>query len=232
MPFTREQFFQVFADYNTAIWPLQWGLVLLALAAVVLALGSAPNRSRAIAGILALFWVWMGAVYHVAFFAAINPAARIFGALFLFAGVLFAWTAARQRRLVIEARWDASGVVGAILIAYALVGYPLASLLAGHRYPAAPTFGAPCPTTIFTLGLLLWVRGHIPWSLVVIPLAWTLVGTSAAISLGVPEDYGLAVAGVAMLALVSARNRHVSKARAARGKVAESATRGSPGIPV
>ena len=220
MPFTREQFFQVFADYNAAIWPLQWGFVLLALAAVILALGSTPNRSRAIGGILSLLWIWMGAVYHLAFFASVNPAARVFGALFILAGASFAWAAARRGRLVFEPHRDAAGIAGGILIAYALVGYPLAGLVAGHQYPAAPTFGAPCPTTIFTLGLLLWARGHVPWALVVIPLAWTLVGTSAAVALGVAEDFGLAVAGIAVVAFALARKRRGAKPALAGARLA------------
>ena len=30
LPFTREQFFQVFVEYNTAVWPMQVALVLAA----------------------------------------------------------------------------------------------------------------------------------------------------------------------------------------------------------
>ena len=216
MPFTTEQFLRVFADYNTAIWPLQWGLMLLAVAAVLLALWSTPNRARAIGAILALFWIWMGAVYHFAFFAAINPAARVFGTLFLVAGAAFAWAAARPGRLAFEARLDTPGIVGGLLIAYALVGYPAVASVAGQRYPALPTFGAPCPTTIFTLGLLLWVRGRAPWALLAIPLAWTLVGTSAALALGVPEDFGLPIAGLAVVGLALARARRLGALNLAR----------------
>lgn len=47
---------------------------------------------------------------------------------------------------------------------------PSLGVAIGHTYPAQPTFGLPCPTTIFTFGLLLWVRPPVPWSLLVIPV--------------------------------------------------------------
>ena len=57
-----------------------------------------------------------------------------------------------------------------------------------------PLFGvAPCPTTIFTLGLLL--LSNASWRLFVIPLVWSAIGGSAAVLLAVPQDYGLILAG-------------------------------------
>lgn len=81
-----------------------------------------------------------------------------------------------------------------MLLIYAMVLYPAIGWALGHRYPAAPTFGLPCPTTIATLGLLLWTAERPPVVAVVIPWLWCLIGTIAAIQLGVAEDLGLPVA--------------------------------------
>lgn len=62
--------------------------------------------------------------------------------------------------------------------------------------PAMPTFGLPCPTTIYTLGLLLWAERPMPRWLLTVPLAWSVLGASAARQLGVWEDLGLVAAGV------------------------------------
>ena len=43
---------------------------------------------------------------------------------------------------------------------------------------------------------MFWVEGKIPVMLVALPVAWAVVGTSAAVQLGIPEDFGLAVAAV------------------------------------
>lgn len=59
--------------------------------------------------------------------------------------------------------------------------YPLIGLIVTHPYPETPSFGvAPCPTTIFTLGLLLLVRHPRPWLLAAVPLLWSVLGGSAA----------------------------------------------------
>ena len=94
------------------------------------------------------------------------------------------------------------GTGGAALIVFALVIYPILAYVAGHRFPATPTFGLPCPTTILTLGLLLWADPPRPWSVLVIPLAWSALGASAAVQLGVWEDFGLVAAGGLTLALM------------------------------
>ena len=74
LPFDVTEFFAVFARYNT-FWPAQVLVVVLALAAVWLALRARPWSDRAVAGVLGLFWLWMGVAYHWTFFRAINPAA-------------------------------------------------------------------------------------------------------------------------------------------------------------
>ena len=162
---------------------------------------------RAVAGILGLFWVWMGVVYHWTFFRAINPAATLFGVLFVLEGIALVARGAVRRGLRFRFRATLQGLAGALLLAYALVAYPLLGYAAGHRYPAMPTFGLPCPTTIFTLGLLLWTEPPVPRLPLLVPLAWSAFGASAALQLGVWEDLGLVVAGLVtgLLTLVLAR---------------------------
>jgi hypothetical protein len=95
-----------------------------------------------------------------------------------------------------------------VLILYAMVVYPLLGAVFGHMYPAAPVFGvAPCPATIFTFGMLLWTVGRVPGWLLIIPGAWSVIGLSAALNLGVPEDFGLLVAGLTGIAMLLYRNR-------------------------
>ena len=59
-----------------------------------------------------------------------------------------------------------------------------------------PTFGLPCPTTIFTIGLLCFAVPPTPRSPLIVPLLWCLVGAQAAFLLGVQPDLGLIAAGV------------------------------------
>jgi hypothetical protein len=132
--------------------------------------------------------------------------------LFVLEGVLLIAVGGWQERLHIAWRPGIAGIAGAAMIAYALVVYPLLGYRLGHRYPAAPTFGVPCPTTILTLGLLAWAAPPRPWAVLAIPLAWSAVAVVAAVRLGVWEDLGLVVAGV-LLGLLAVNSAGRSPAR-------------------
>src|SRR5689334_2789783 len=81
MPFTVEQFFEVFRSYNETLWPAQ--LLLYAPAAAALIGTWKPHRGshRLVAAALAVLWLWTGVVYHFGFFRTINPAASLFAAI-------------------------------------------------------------------------------------------------------------------------------------------------------
>ncbi|HEX9006883.1 MAG TPA: DUF6064 family protein, partial [Bacteroidota bacterium] len=200
-------------------WPVQVLLMLLALVALFVAYRPRPSSTKLVFVILGFFWLWMGIAYHIMFFAAINPAANFFGAFFILQGALFMFAAWAKSSPGFRFTADVHGLAGALLVLYALVVYPILGFLEGRVYMQSPTFGAPCPTTIFTFGLLLWAAGKVPAYLLIVPFLWSLLGSSAALSLGIGEDVGLFIAGIGATALILLRNRK----RAAQPKVAEPA---------
>jgi hypothetical protein len=200
-PFSLSQFLDVFHRYNDAVWPAQAILVCLAIVAIVAALSTGRRRSKVTSAVLAVLWIWTGVVYHYVFFREINPAAMLFAIAFVVEGALLVWLGVVRTSLRFEARPGWPTVIGGATMLYALVGYPLIGLALGHRYPAAPTFGAPCPTTIFTFGLLMWATPPRARAVVVIPTLWSIVALFAAVRFGMWEDLGLAAATcVALLA--------------------------------
>lgn len=202
MPFTQQQFFQVFAAYNTAVWPGQIVWLCLAVAAVVLAWRGGALAERLISGMLALLWAWMAVAYHYLFFAPINPAAYLFGLLFLIEAALLAYQGVAVGQLRFRLRADWQGGVGLLLVLFALAAYPALSWMSGERYPAFPTFGLPCPGTIFTIGMLFLVRGRRPRFALVVPVLWSAIGGSAAFLLDVRADTALLAAGFLALILM------------------------------
>jgi len=212
-PFSAEDFFGVFVAYNEAVWPAQVVLAALGGAAVVLAIVRPDWHGKAIGYILGGLWMWMGVVYHWVFFLEINPAARLFGALFVLEGALLAWAGLRVEGLSFRPAWDTFGWVGGVLIVYALIAYPLIAIAMGHTYPAQPTFGLPCPTTILTLGILLWARPRIPWPVLVVPILWAIVGATAVRYFGVVEDAMLPIAGILAGSLILWKNRSARETR-------------------
>jgi hypothetical protein len=208
LPFTPEQFLGVFRQYNLAIWPLQVVAYVLGICVVALAVHRTRYSGRAIGGVLAFFWLWTGVAYHIVSFSPINPIARVFGALFVVQGILWLAFLVLRPKLSFRAGTQVIAVVGWVFVLYAAVIYPIIGMLSGHGYPNSPAFGlAPCPTTIFTFGLLLWADAKVPKYLLVIPLLWSLIGFMAALSLGIREDYGLLVAGLVSTALIVWRDQ-------------------------
>ena len=128
--------------------------------------------------------------------------------------ILLAAAALIVRDLRFTVRRDARSALGLALIAYALVPYLLIGALAGHRWPAVPALGvAPCPTVIFTIGMLLLAPWRAARWLLVLPVLWSDVGGSAALLLDVPQDYGLIAAGLAAVAVALGRWRRADFAR-------------------
>ena len=199
IPFTRTDFLRVFEQYNDAVWPWHVMIYLVGLCAFGLAFTRRTIAGKLINFILASLWLWMGVVYHLLFFSTINKAARLFGALFIIQSLVFIFAGVLSSRLSFRFRFDVQGLIGGALITYALVVYPIIGTMLGHHYPVAPTFGVPCPTTIFTFGLLIGAGINTRFYMLVIPMLWSLVGLSAAISLGMYEDLGLVIAGLSSI---------------------------------
>jgi len=211
LPFTAEVFFSVFEQYNRAIWPTQIVAYGLGLVVVLLTLRPVPGGNKVIGALLAAAWAWIGVVYHLMHFAAIDVAAPAFGAVFIVQALLFGWTVAIGGKIVFRFRADVFGWTGLGFVLFAMAVYPLVGWLAGHGWPRAPLFGvAPCPTTIFTLGVLLLTEGRTPLRLVLIPVLWSLVGGTAAWLLSVPEDLALPLAGLGGLGLILWKNRRLA----------------------
>ncbi|MCW8827452.1 MAG: DUF6064 family protein [Gammaproteobacteria bacterium] len=194
LPFSTEEFFGVFRQYNEAVWPAQVFLVGLALAAVVLVLKPRRWSGVGISAILAFLWAWLAVAYHFAFFTRVNPLAYLFAGVSLAGAVVFFWQGVVRRRL--QFAWVGGGraFTGTALVLFVLTLYPIWSWYAGHAYPHMPTFGLPCPTTLFTIGLLAFLVPPYPRTPFIVPVLWALVGAQAAFLLGVHQDLGLLVA--------------------------------------
>lgn len=206
-PFTLDQFLKVFKNYNETVFPMQVILLMAGIAAIYLAIKPAYKSDKVISIILALLWLWMGVVYHLIFFSSINKAACLFGAVFILQGILFLIHGVFISNLSFKFRPDMYGTTGILLILFALIVYPVLGYFIGHTYPFAPSFGLPCPTTIFTFGLLLLSDKNCPVSILVIPFIWSVIGFTAAIYFGFLEDTGLIVAGLFAVIVLLMRNR-------------------------
>jgi hypothetical protein len=214
LPFTRDQFLSVFVAYNHAIWQVEVVAYLIGVLAVATLFRPGRSSSRIVAGTMALMWIWTGVAYHGLFFATINKAAFLFGALFVVQGLYVAWAGVVRKGLQFRVENEFAAWVGIALLAYTAVLYPLIGMMAGHGYPEMPMFGVtPCPVTLFTFGMFLLATDHISRWLLVIPFLWSLVGGSAAVLLDVPQDWLLLVSGFLALPLILFREWRMAPER-------------------
>jgi hypothetical protein len=211
LPFTLEQFLDVFRQYNISVWPMQILLIVLALVATYFSIFKKPYSDKIIVFILTFLWLWMGVAYQLIYFSSINKAAIIFGSLFIMQSLLFFYFGIIKNKLIFQFNLNKYGVTGMALAIVALVVYPLLGYWFGHVYPSSPTFGLPCPTTIFTLGILLLSSSGMPFIVVIIPAIWSIIGFSAAASLGMKEDTVLLIAGFACTIMIIHKNKGLKK---------------------
>jgi hypothetical protein len=209
LPFTSEDFLKVFEMYNQAIFPVQIVFNLLALLAIYAIVVGKQWTDKVVCAFLSFLWIWMGIMYHIVFFTAINKAAYLFGTLFIVEGCLILWQGVFRNKLSFHLSKNTYGILGFFLMLFALLIYPVLSYSLGHVYPANPTFGLPCPTTIFTFGVFLTTRKRIPMITLLIPILWALIGFSAAFSLGIKEDIALLLSGLIAFRLLIKRNKEI-----------------------
>ena len=222
LPFTREQFFDLFAAYNGALWPSAIALWTASAAICALRLSACRPGDRWISALLAGHWAWTALAYHAAFFSRINPVAWLFAVLFLCEAVLFFRVGIMQRRLSFAPWGNAWAPLAWGLIAYSLA-YPAINVIDHRSLLRIPTFGVPCPTTIFTAGVLMLATPRF-WSLSTVPVIWSVIGGSAAFLLGVHADVALPIAGI-VLAIFSVRRITPGQLRAGRVVPSERASR-------
>jgi hypothetical protein len=209
MPFTIEMLLEYFVVYNERIWPLQLLGYVLGLLTLVPLFRPGKAWNRVVTGVLAFLWLWLGLVFWR---QAAADMALLYGPTVLFAvqGALFLYALARDG-IAYGPAGRVRTATGLAFTAYALVGYPLVGLVVGHVYPQAalsPLF--PCPATLLTFGVLLLAR-RVPWHLLIIPIFWALSG-ALWFYLGMVEDAGLVVAGVAGIVMLATRGRPSQRA--------------------
>lgn len=208
MPFDANDFLDVFAAYNRALWPLAatlWALTALAGATLILGADQSTRRYRAL---LAAHWIWVGAVYHATFFTSINPAAWFFAALFLAQGVMFLVVRLPDGSFVHRPA-TARRAISSLLVLYGLM-YPAVAWADGFAYPRIPTFGVPCPTVLITIGFLVAAPAR-SVLLSIVPVVWSLIGVTAVWLFGMHADLALPAAGMVLVADLIFGRSHVMR---------------------
>ncbi|MGE0667799.1 MAG: DUF6064 family protein [Sphingomonadales bacterium] len=199
--FSPATYHRLFELHNAAVWPAQIVAVLAALAIVALLLRPPPWQGRAITGILAAAWLFVGWAFLLDRYAGIFSAAPWLAGLFLLEAALLAWAALAPVPPRFAVTGDAAGRLAVILLVFALAILPLAGPLNGRPWTGIQLFGiAPDPTAAATIALLLCGTGRFRWLLLAIPLLWCAVSGLTLAAMDSPHALLLPVFGLLALA--------------------------------
>ena len=149
VPFTLEQFLGVFESYNLSVWPIQVFLNLLAIVAILGVVKKKSYSDKVISMILSFLWLWVGIVYHFIYFTSINKGAYLFGILFIIQGLLFLFTGVFKANLSFKYQSNAYGIIGSILLLYALIILPNSWIFIRSCLPKIANFWSSLPNYNF-----------------------------------------------------------------------------------
>jgi len=198
--FTTQTYYRLFELYNRAVWPAHVAVAALGLLLVALFFRGGARRGRAIAGVLAACWVWVAWAFLFARYDPINWMACYAAIAFTAQALLLVVIGIAFNRLAPGS--SVAGRAGVAIVVFALLLQPLFAPLFGRPWTQIEIFGlAPDPTVAATLGALVAMRG-VPWSLLVIPLAWCAVTGTTLWAMDAPD--ALLMPGIAALAIVLA----------------------------
>jgi hypothetical protein len=202
-----EHFFQRMAEYNNAIWPAQIISYVLAIIIIINSVKQWKVSNEINTTILAILWIWNGAVTEILFFSKFQTQYYVWGILWILQGIFFIIIGFKNKfDYKIQKNWYS--YAGILFILYALVVYPLIGSFVGHGFPRGPIFGvAPCPVCVFTFGVLLFVDKKVPISVLLFPLLWAILSIYPIIMMGIIADVGEIVVAVIGFTLIVIRNR-------------------------
>jgi hypothetical protein len=173
--FSARTYARLVESYNRELWPLHAAMVAAGIALLWLSATRPREGARAVAGVLALAWLWVGWAFHWQRYVQINTVGPYLALVFAVEAVLL---------LVLGlGRPGHDAIIGAATrrVGWALAGcavllYPLLTALTG-RWQRAEVFGLmPDPTALATLGLLLATNQRHRRVLAVIPALSLMLG--------------------------------------------------------
>ena len=144
--------------HNEALWPLQVAALACGLLLLFLTLRGGAAASRVVFAILGALWMWIAWSFLWERYATINWVVAYAAPLFALQGLALIWCGAISERLRLAPVTGLVAGATAVLLATAVIGYPLIAPLMGRPWTAAETFGIfPEPTALATLAVLACV---------------------------------------------------------------------------
>lgn len=181
----------------------------LAIIALFMTYRKNDYSNRFISLTLTFLWFWVGLVFGILVFGPVPTVMAgieypgiwyLFGGIFAIHGIILLYFGVIKGTVSYTWKPDSRHYIGLLLILYGLVFYPLVGILTGRVFLEYPIFGiAPCPVSVFTLGLLLWSDARPSLPIMTIPLFWGFMGIVPLLFYEVYADIGTILAAIITL---------------------------------
>jgi hypothetical protein len=206
--FSHRVYVRLFELHNEAMWPAQ--VATLLVGAGILGAMASPGRvaPRLVPLALGTLWLWIAWSFFGQRYATINWAALYVAPVFAAQGLALIALAAGPG-LALAGRQDRGplALAGAIVLALAVLAYPLVAPALGRPLAAAEVFGiAPDPTAVATLAVLSVSRGRARWLFMAVPFLWCVITGLTHWTMGAPEVF-IAPASALLCAVVAGAER-------------------------
>lgn len=207
--FSARTYYRMFELYHAQVWPFH----VIAIASVVAILVSLRREDgwaqRTIAGLLAVWWLWVGFAFHLGRYSTINWAAKYFAAMFVSQGLLLVWYGIVRGRLRFVVSRSVGDRMAVGLLVVSAVLEPIAGRLAGRTWSQVELVGVtPDPTAVAALALLALATPRSPRALLVIPFTWCVIGGATLWALGSAEAWVVFLSGLLGLVLALSHRAH------------------------
>lgn len=200
--FSPEVFLRLYVRLNQDIWPVQWVLMLLALAVPWLLTRTKRSLRRGGVGLVALAWSGCGLGFLWRYYGEIFWPALWFGGFFVAQGLLLAFVGLFSSIRQTEGGrtgtvvWFVGGWLGAIVL------LPWLTVLQSGQVQALAIYGLFPETTVAACTLVLvFVPRAWRWPLLILPTMWALFSAATYWVLQLPWLQGLPVATLVSVGL-------------------------------
>jgi hypothetical protein len=195
-----EEFFDLFGTYNEMYLAAIVLTYVLAIISLFMTIRKNNYSNRFISFTLVFLWSWVGVVFGILVFSPLPIVMAgielpgtwyLFGGIFAIHGIILLFNGVFKDAASYTWKNNPRHYIGLLLILFGLVLYPIIGALTGRVFPDYPIFGiAPCPVTLFTIGLLLWTDERPSLEFWFIPIFWGFMGIAPVLFYAVYADIG------------------------------------------
>ena len=177
--FSPRVYYRLIELHNEALWPLQVATLALGLLVLFATLRGGAAASRLVFAILGALWMWIAWSYLWERYATINWPVTYAAPLFAAQGLALIWCGAIREKLRLAPVTGLVSAAAAMLLATAVIAYPLIAPLTGRPWVAAETFGIfPEPTALATLAVVAGAPRGSALLLMIFPLLWCALASA------------------------------------------------------